>query len=88
MLGQSLISTILCVLPFLEQDQLDNISSLVAGSIVHLPKSLHDFIVQVLCYYLLPLTMSPTEDDIPLSMHYSIPGILMAVLQYTDQTGT
>ena len=56
-LGQSLISTILCVMPFLEQDLIDNLPSLVASSIVHMPVTLHGYIIQVLCYYLLPLTM-------------------------------
>jgi hypothetical protein len=56
-LGQALISTILCVMPFLEQDLIDNLPSLVASSIVHMPSSLHGYIVQVLCSFLLPLTM-------------------------------
>lgn len=63
-LGQSLISTILCVMPFLEQDLIDNLPSLVASSIVHMPASLHGYIIQVLCYFLLPLTMGNIRVDI------------------------
>lgn len=55
--GQSLISTILCTLPFIEQDLIDQLPSLVAASIIHMPVALHGYIVQVLCYFLLPLTM-------------------------------
>ncbi|XP_057379206.1 protein unc-79 homolog [Daphnia carinata] len=86
-LGQALISTILCVMPFIEQDLIDNLPSLVASSIVHLPTSLHGYIVQVLCCFLLPLTMgTPPTDGVFNVIEPSIPGIIMAVLQYTSNT--
>ena len=62
-LGQALISTILCVLPFLEQDQLESLPSLVASSIVHLPASIHGYIVNVLCYFLLPLIIDNNDSN-------------------------
>jgi hypothetical protein len=118
-LGQALISTILCVMPFLEQDLIDNLPSLVASSIVHMPSSLHGYIVQVLCSFLLPLTMgllfrsiidlfrqrkinppdifififlffqpgTPPADGVFNVIEPSVPGIIMAVLQYTTNTG-
>ena len=64
-MGQSLICTILCLIPFLEHDQLENIPSLVAGSIVHLPSRVHGYIIQVLCYYILPLIMSEWLSNVP-----------------------
>lgn len=63
-LSQALIGTILCVMPFIEQDLIDNLPSLVASSIVHLPTSLHGYIVQVLCCFLLPLTMGMQLESI------------------------
>ena len=117
-LGQALISTILCVMPFLEQDLIDNLPSLVASSIVHMPSSLHGYIVQVLCCFLLPLTMgwfwllfsfgsiidlvsatnqpdciffktgNPPTDGVFNVIEPSVPGIIMAVLQYTTNSGS
>lgn len=82
--GQSLISTILCVLPFLEQDLIDNLPSLVASSLVHLPPSLHGHIVQVLCYFLLPLTMG---KRVPATTHSFIRASLLMTVFRTLLTG-
>ena len=104
-------------MPFLEQDLIDNLPSLVASSIVHMPSSLHGYIVQVLCCFLLPLTMglvltflfridhrfsfvnkstrlyifktgNPPTDGVFNVIEPSVPGIIMAVLQYTTNSGS
>lgn len=46
-----------CLLPFLEHDLIDNLPYLTASSIAVLPTSLHQDVVNSLCFYILPFTI-------------------------------
>lgn len=58
MFGQAILQCLGCLLPFLEHDLIDNLPYLTASTISVLPSSLHQDIVNTLCFYILPFTIS------------------------------
>lgn len=56
--GQALLQCLGCLLPFLDHDLIDNLPYLTASTIAVLPPSLHQDIINTLCYYILPFTIS------------------------------
>lgn len=56
--GQATLQCLGCLLPFLEHDLIDNLPYLTASSIAVLPNTLHQDIVNSLCFYILPFTIS------------------------------
>lgn len=56
--GKALLQCLGCILPFLDKDLIDNLPYLTASSISVLPASLHQDIINYLCYYILPFTIS------------------------------
>ncbi|KOB67998.1 Uncharacterized protein OBRU01_18968, partial [Operophtera brumata] len=47
-----------CLLPFLEYDMIDNLPYLVAYCVAVFPVALHQEILNLLCYYILPFTIT------------------------------
>lgn len=56
--GKALLQCLACLLPFLDHDLIDNLSYLTASTISVLPMELHEEIVNYLCFYILPFTIS------------------------------
>lgn len=56
--GKALLQCLSCILPFLDKDLIDNLPYLVSSTISVLPPALHQDIVNALCYYILPFTIS------------------------------
>lgn len=56
--GKAFLQCLGCILPFLDRDLIDNLPYLTASSISVLPPSLHQDIINYLCYYILPFTIS------------------------------
>ena len=56
--GQALLQCLACLMPFLEHDLLDNMPYFTASTISILPVELHQEIVNYLCFYILPFTIS------------------------------
>lgn len=56
--GKALLQCLCCILPFLDKDLIDNLPYLASSTISVLPASLHLDIVNALCYYILPFTIS------------------------------
>lgn len=56
--GKALLQCLCCILPFLDKDLVDNLPYLVSSTISVLPPALHQDIVNALCYYVLPFTIS------------------------------
>lgn len=56
--GQAVLQCLGCLLPFLEYDMIDNLPYLVAYCVAVLPVTLHQAILHLLCYYILPFTIS------------------------------
>lgn len=58
MFGKALLQCLCCILPFLDKDLIDNLPYLVSSTMSVLPPALHQDIVNALCYYILPFTIS------------------------------
>lgn len=71
--GQAILQCLGSLLPFLEHDLIDNLPYLTASSIAVMPTSLHQDIVNTLCYYVLPFTVSEYHYQYRLSTQY-LPG--------------
>lgn len=56
--GQAILQCLGCLLPFLEYDMIDNLPYLVAYCVAVFPVALHQEILHLLCYYILPFTIS------------------------------
>lgn len=56
--GKAVLQCLGFILPFLEKDLIDNLPYLTASSISVLPPALHQDIINYLCYYILPFTIS------------------------------
>ncbi|KAF7993840.1 hypothetical protein HCN44_011109 [Aphidius gifuensis] len=56
--GEALLQCLACLMPFLDHDLLDTLAYLTASSISVLPAELHQEIVNHLCFYILPFTIS------------------------------
>ena len=94
-IGQALLQTLSCLIPFLEHDHLDTLPFLISSSIAVLPTSLHKDLLDLLCYNLLPITVisnrflpnNEESNDNSIGDNYtnvSIPSILMNVFFYTE----
>lgn len=60
--GQAMLQCLGCLLPFLESDLIDNLPYLTASSIAVFPSSLHQDIVNTLCFYILPFTIGKIRN--------------------------
>ncbi|XP_006613744.1 protein unc-79 homolog isoform X3 [Apis dorsata] len=83
--GQALLQCIACLLPFLDHDLIDNVAYLTASSISVLPLELHQDIVNYLCFYILPFTITrKTEDGTENAASQSIAAVIMMIFQYSN----
>nr|CAH7740129.1 unnamed protein product [Callosobruchus chinensis] len=80
--GQSFLQCLGCLLPFLEHDLIDNLSYLAASTISVLPSSLHQDIVNCLCFYILPFAITRHSDNSQDICH-SVSAVIMMVFQYS-----
>uniref|UniRef100_T1JB25 Protein unc-79 homolog n=1 Tax=Strigamia maritima TaxID=126957 RepID=T1JB25_STRMM len=62
-LGQAILHSISCLIPFLEHEYLDTLPSLVASSMAMFPPLLHKDIVTMLCHHILPYTIIHQPDS-------------------------
>ncbi|CAH2054946.1 unnamed protein product, partial [Iphiclides podalirius] len=84
--GQAVLQCLGCLLPFLEYDMIDNLPYLVAYCVAVFPASLHQEILHLLCYYILPFTItrrySGMEEESQASQ--SVGAIIMMVFQHSN----
>ncbi|XP_028035618.1 protein unc-79 homolog isoform X2 [Bombyx mandarina] len=84
--GQAVLQCLGCLLPFLEYDMIDNLPYLVAYCVAVFPVALHQEILNLLCYYILPFTItrrySGQEDESQASQ--SVAAIVMMVFQHSS----
>ncbi|XP_057672302.1 protein unc-79 homolog isoform X3 [Diorhabda carinulata] len=80
--GQSMLQILGCLLPFLEHDLIDNLPYLTASSISVLPNNLHQEIINTLCFYILPFTIS-RHNDRDSDICQSVSAVIMMVFQYS-----
>ncbi|XP_058827136.1 protein unc-79 homolog isoform X1 [Topomyia yanbarensis] len=83
--GKAFLQSLGCILPFLDKDLIDNLPYLTASSISVLPPSLHQDIINYLCYYILPFTITrQSDDDQECHACQSVCAVIMLVFQYTN----
>lgn len=78
-----------CILPFLDKDLIDNIPYLAASSISVLPSVLHQDIINSMCFYILPFTITRQSmyEDQECHSCQSVSAVIMLVFQYSDNPG-
>lgn len=84
--GKAVLHCLGCILPFLDKDLIDNIPYLVASSISVLPSSLHQEIINSLCFYILPFTITrqSSYDDQECHSCQSVSAVIMLIFQYSN----
>ncbi|RWS30132.1 protein unc-79-like protein [Leptotrombidium deliense] len=82
--GSSLLHTISCLVPFLEHEYMDTLPYLVASAMAILPNTLHKDLLDILCYNLLPFTISNKVTDGQNFTDISVPAIMMLLFFNTD----
>ncbi|XP_046972206.1 protein unc-79 homolog [Vanessa cardui] len=84
--GQAVLQCLGCLLPFMEYDMIDNLPYLVAYCVAVFPATLHQEILNLLCYYILPFTItrrySGLEEESEASQ--SVGAIIMMVFQHSN----
>ncbi|XP_066259891.1 protein unc-79 homolog [Euwallacea similis] len=80
--GQALLQCLGCLLPFLDHDLIDNLPYLTASTIAVLPSSLHQDIINTLCYYILPFTIT-RHDHKRADICQSVSSVIMMIFQYS-----
>lgn len=84
--GKAILQCLGCILPFLDKDLIDNLPYLTASTISVLPSSLHQDIINYLCYYILPFTITRQSDETDQECHacQSVSSVIMLVFQYSN----
>uniref|UniRef100_T1KYI8 Uncharacterized protein n=1 Tax=Tetranychus urticae TaxID=32264 RepID=T1KYI8_TETUR len=83
--GQTLLHTLSCLVPFLEHEYMDTLPYIVASSMAILPSALHKDLLDMLCYNLLPFTIMNRDGfDNQNFTNLSVSAIMMNVFFYTD----
>lgn len=77
-----------CILPFLDRDLIENLPYLCASLFSVLPPSLHQDIINYLCYYILPFTITRQGDQESLvcQASASVSSVIMFVFQYSNNS--
>lgn len=84
--GKAVLQCLGCILPFLDKDLIDNIPYLTASSISVLPPNLHQDIINSLCFYILPFTITRQSvyEDQECHSCQSVSAVIMLVFQYSS----
>ncbi|GAB0098713.1 protein unc-79 homolog [Sergentomyia squamirostris] len=85
MFGKAVLQCLGCILPFLDRDLIDNLPYLTASCISVLPPSLHQDIINSLCFYILPFTITrQSDEDQECQACQSVSAVIMLVFQYSS----
>ncbi|XP_041983202.1 protein unc-79 homolog [Aricia agestis] len=84
--GQAVLQCLGCLLPFLEPENIDNLPYLVAYCVAVFPASLHQDIIHLLCYYILPFTITRRYPGMgeESEASQSVGAIIMMVFQHSS----
>lgn len=83
--GKAVLHCLGCILPFLDKDLIENIPYLVASSISVLPPVLHQEIINSLCFFILPFTITrQSTDEQECHSCQSVSAVIMMVFQYSN----
>jgi len=83
--GKAILQCMGCILLFLDRDLIDNLPYLCASLLSVTPPSLHQDIINYLCYYILPFTITRQGDSESLvcQASASVSSVIMFVFQYS-----
>ncbi|KAK7076379.1 Protein unc-79 [Halocaridina rubra] len=86
--GQSLLNTLACLVVFLERKVIDTLPYLVASMMTCIPETLHQQLVNTLCYHVFPVTVgaAAVEGEEENYAAASVPAVMMMIFQYTDNS--
>ncbi|XP_042883659.1 protein unc-79 homolog isoform X4 [Penaeus japonicus] len=86
--GQAMLNTLACLVLFLERKVIDTMPYLVASMMTSIPESLHQQLITILCYHILPVTVGAPaiEGEEENYAAASVPAVLMMIFQYTDNS--
>lgn len=84
--GKAILQCMGCILLFLDRDLIDNLPYLCASLFSVLPPSLHQDIINYLCFYILPFTITRQGDSESLicQASASVSSVIMFVFQYAN----
>ncbi|GLH04892.1 Uncharacterized protein GBIM_10519 [Gryllus bimaculatus] len=83
--GSALLQCLGCMMPFLESEMLETLPYLTASTMAVLPVSLHQEVVNSLCFYILPFTITRSKCGEPENYAcQSVPAVIMMVFQYSS----
>lgn len=87
--GKAVLQCLGCILPFLDKDLIDNIPYLAASSISVLPALLHQEVINSLCFFILPFTITRQSiyEDQECHSCQSVSAVIMLVFQYSNNPG-
>lgn len=80
-LGHGILHTMICAVPFLEHEMIDTLPYLVASTMAIFPEILHKEIIDTICNYLLPFSI--TNTDARNYANLSTAAIIMTIFQYS-----
>ncbi|XP_059622044.1 protein unc-79 homolog [Phlebotomus argentipes] len=85
MFGKAVLQCLSCILPFLDRDLIDNLPYLTASCISVLPPSLHQDVINSLCFYILPFTITrQSVEEQECQACQSVSAVIMLVFQYSS----
>ncbi|KAG5670190.1 hypothetical protein PVAND_000469 [Polypedilum vanderplanki] len=84
--GKAILQVMGCILPFLDRDVIDNLPYLCASLFSVLPPILYQDIINYLCYYILPFTITRQGDQESLicQSSASVSSVIMFVFHYSN----
>ena len=84
--GKAILQCMGCILPFLDRDLIDNLPYLCASLFSVVPPPIHQEIINYLCYYILPFTITRQADQESLicQASASVSSVIMFVFQYSN----
>ncbi|XP_070493923.1 protein unc-79 homolog isoform X3 [Chironomus tepperi] len=84
--GKAILQVMGCILPFLDRDVIDNLPYLCASLFSVLPHLLYQDIINYLCYYILPFTITRQGDQESLicQSSASVSSVIMFVFHYSN----
>uniref|UniRef100_A0A8D8RWG0 Protein unc-79 homolog n=1 Tax=Cacopsylla melanoneura TaxID=428564 RepID=A0A8D8RWG0_9HEMI len=83
--GDELLQCLGCLMPFLEGEQLEGLPYLTASLLSVLPEYLHQDVINTLCFYIIPFTITRKYESRE-PAHQSVSGLIMIIFEFSKDT--
>ncbi|KAI5736841.1 hypothetical protein M8J76_007669 [Diaphorina citri] len=84
--GDELLQCLGCLMPFLEGEQLEGLPYLTASLLSVLPEYLHQDVINTLCFYIIPFTITRKYENRDHFAHQSVSGLIMIIFEFSKDT--